>query len=98
VLRRVLSADFPRKDSGAAHEHDHRRTQTRSRATRAPPLDRGRCGTHTRQQKRTKSDLVRDILRRHTGAELFREARRRMKPYAEKAGYLTDEEFFRDFS
>jgi predicted transcriptional regulator len=52
----------------------------------------------SRQQKRTKSELVRDILRRYTSAELFQEARRRMKPYAERAGYLTDEEFFRDFS
>ncbi len=52
----------------------------------------------SRQQKRTKSELVRDILRRYTSAELFQEARRHLKPYAERAGYLTDEEFFRDFS
>lgn len=51
-----------------------------------------------KQQKRTKSDLVRNILRRYTTVELFEESRRRLRPYAEKAGYLTDEDFFRDFS
>jgi predicted transcriptional regulator len=51
-----------------------------------------------RRQKRTKSELVRDILRRYTTIELFGEARRRLRPYAEKAGYLTDEDFFRNFS
>jgi predicted transcriptional regulator len=51
-----------------------------------------------KQQKRTKSELVRDILRRYTTAELFDEARKRLKPYAAKTGYLTDEDFFRDFS
>jgi len=51
-----------------------------------------------KRQKRSKSEVVRDILRRYTTVELFDEARRRLKPYAEKAGYLTDEDFFRDFS
>jgi predicted transcriptional regulator len=51
-----------------------------------------------KEQNRTKSDLVRDILRRYTTVELFATARKRLQPYAEKAGYLTDEDFFRDFS
>ncbi|HXC41062.1 MAG TPA: ribbon-helix-helix protein, CopG family [Burkholderiales bacterium] len=51
-----------------------------------------------KEKNRTKSELVRDILRRYTTAELFSVARKRLQPYAEKAGYLTDEEFFRDFS
>lgn len=51
-----------------------------------------------KQQKRTKSELVRDILRRYTAIELFEESRRRLQPYAQRAGYLTDEDFFRDFS
>lgn len=45
----------------------------------------------------TKSHLVREILRRYTTVELFAEPRRRLKPYAEKAGYLTEEHSFRDF-
>ncbi|HET9701864.1 MAG TPA: CopG family transcriptional regulator [Burkholderiales bacterium] len=51
-----------------------------------------------KRQKRTKSELVREILRRYTSVELFEEGRRRLRPYGEKAGYLTDEDFFRDFS
>lgn len=47
-------------------------------------------------QHRTKSDLVRDVLRRYTTVELFELARQELRPYAERAGYLTDEDFFRD--
>lgn len=49
-------------------------------------------------QHRTKSELVRDILRRYTAAELFVQAREELRPYGERAGYLTDEDFFREFS
>jgi predicted transcriptional regulator len=49
-------------------------------------------------QQRTKSELVRDVLRRYTSVELFGLAREQLRPYAEQAGYLTDEDFFRDFS
>ena len=49
-------------------------------------------------QHRSKSDLAREILRRYTTIELFEMARRELRPYAEKAGYLTDEDIFRDFS
>lgn len=49
-------------------------------------------------QNRTKSELVRDALRRYTSIELFALAREQLRPHAEKAGYLTDEDFFRDFS
>ncbi len=51
-----------------------------------------------KSQKRTKSEIAREMLRRYTTVELFEEAYRRLRPYAEKAGYLTDEDFFRDFS
>ncbi len=49
-------------------------------------------------QQRTKSELVRDVLRRYTSVELFGLAREQLRPYAEQASYLTDEDFFRDFS
>ena len=48
--------------------------------------------------KRTKSEIARDMLRRNLALEAFEEARRRLVPLAEKAGYLTDEDIFRDFS
>jgi predicted transcriptional regulator len=51
-----------------------------------------------KSQHRTKSEIARDMLRRHTTIELFRMARKELMPYAEKAGYLTDEDVFRDVS
>lgn len=47
---------------------------------------------------RSKSDLVREMLRREAALEELRQTRTLLKPYAERAGYLTDEEFFRDIS
>lgn len=47
---------------------------------------------------RTKSELVRELLRRQAALEELRQTRRQLMPYAERAGYLTDEDFFRDFS
>lgn len=49
-------------------------------------------------RNRTKSDLAREILRRNLALDAFDEARRRVLPLAEKAGYLTDEDVFRDIS
>lgn len=49
-----------------------------------------------KERHRTKSDLARDMLRRHTTIELLALAREKLVPYAERAGYLTDEDFFRD--
>ena len=48
--------------------------------------------------QRTKSDLVREMLRREAALTELRQSRALLKPYAERAGYLTDDDFFRDFS
>lgn len=48
--------------------------------------------------RRTKSDLVREMLRRETALAAFEQARAVLVPLAEKAGYLTDEDVFRDIS
>lgn len=50
------------------------------------------------EQQRSKSELVREMLRRETALAELRRTRQLLKPYAERAGYLTDEDFFRDFS
>lgn len=47
---------------------------------------------------RTKSDLVREMIRKQTALEAFRRARSMIVPAAERAGYLTDEDVFRDVS
>ena len=49
-------------------------------------------------QHRTKSDLAREMLRKRIAVERFRELRRKALPLAEAAGYVSDEDIFRDVS
>ncbi|EQD57344.1 transcriptional regulator, CopG family [mine drainage metagenome] len=49
-------------------------------------------------QHRTKSEVARELLRRHILVRQLDETRNRLRPYAETAGYLTDEDFFRNIS
>ena len=51
-----------------------------------------------RRLGRSRSDLVRDAVRRQIAVLRFEDARRRLLPYAEAAGYVTDEDVFRDVS
>ena len=51
-----------------------------------------------RELRRTRSDVVRDALRRQLRLLRFEKTRRRLVPYAEAQGYLTDEDVFRDVS
>lgn len=52
----------------------------------------------SRRQDRAASDVVRESLRRYLAVEEFRAIRSRALPLAEAAGYLTDEDVFRDIS
>ena len=47
---------------------------------------------------RTRSEVAREALRRQLAIAQFQEFRRRIMPLAEAAGYLTDEDVFRDVS
>lgn len=47
---------------------------------------------------RTKSDLAREMLRRQIAIRRFQALRAQAIPYAEVAGYLTDEDVFQDVS
>lgn len=49
-------------------------------------------------QRRSKSDVAREMLRRATTLEMFELARKELQPLAQKAGWLTDEDVFRDVS
>ncbi|MHB8255021.1 MAG: ribbon-helix-helix protein, CopG family [Acidiferrobacter sp.] len=49
-------------------------------------------------QHQTKSEVARELLRRHIAVRQMEETRNKLRPYAEAAGYLTDEDFFRDIS
>ena len=51
-----------------------------------------------KQTGRTRSELVRDALRRQLSMLRFERLRRRALPFAEARGYLTDEDVVRDIS
>jgi len=51
-----------------------------------------------KQTGRTRSELVRDALRRQLAVLRFERLRRRALPFAEARGYLTDEDVARDVS
>jgi len=50
------------------------------------------------QVGRTRSDVARDALRRQLRLLKFEGLRRKILPFAEARGYLTDEDVFRDVS
>ena len=47
---------------------------------------------------RTKSDVIRDALRRQLAVAILDEVREELVPLAEKRGIFTDEDVFRDLS
>lgn len=47
---------------------------------------------------RTRSEFVRDALKRQLAVAQLEDLRRRIMPFAEAQGYLTDEDVFRDVS
>lgn len=51
-----------------------------------------------RKTGRTKSEVAREALRRQLLIQRFRSLRQEIMPYAEAAGWLTDEDVFRDVS
>ena len=50
------------------------------------------------RKHRSKSDLAREILRQQLTIEKFRGLRAQAIPYAEQAGFLTDEDVFQEIS
>ena len=51
-----------------------------------------------KKTRRPKSEIVREALRRQVAFQQFRQLRKQTLPFAEAAGYLTDEDVFRDVS
>lgn len=47
---------------------------------------------------RSRSDVIRDALRRQLSILMFEQLRKEALPFAEARGYLTDEDVFRDVS
>ena len=51
-----------------------------------------------RRSGRSRSAVIRDALERQLALDQFADLRRRIVPFAEARGYLTDEDVFRDIS
>jgi predicted transcriptional regulator len=51
-----------------------------------------------RRSGRSRSDIVREALRRHLALLRFEQLRHRTMPFAEARGYLADEDVFEDVS
>jgi len=62
-----------------------------------PELER-RLARVARRTGRSRSEVVRDAVRRQLALAEFADLRRRIMPLAEAQGYLTDEDVFRDVS
>jgi predicted transcriptional regulator len=52
----------------------------------------------SQEEHKAVSDIVRDSLRRHVAIRKFRGLRRRILPFAESQGLLTDEDVFQALS
>jgi len=52
----------------------------------------------SRRDGRTRSDVIRDALRRQLSILMFDQLRKEVLPFAEARGYLTDEDVFQDVS
>jgi predicted transcriptional regulator len=52
----------------------------------------------SREQSKPISDIVRDSIRRYVAVERFRALRRKVLPFAEAQGFLTDEDVFKAIS
>jgi predicted transcriptional regulator len=62
-----------------------------------PDLERLVART-ARRTGRSRSEVVRDAVRRQLALAEFQDLRRRVMPLAEARGYLTDEDVFKDVS
>jgi predicted transcriptional regulator len=51
-----------------------------------------------RRSGRTRSEVMREALKRHLSQLRFEQLRRRVMPFAEARGYLTDEDVFKTIS
>jgi predicted transcriptional regulator len=52
----------------------------------------------SQEQNKPVSDIVRESIRRYVAVEKFRALRKKVLPFAEAQGFLTDEDVFRAIS
>jgi predicted transcriptional regulator len=65
---------------------------------RIPSDLQSRLEKFCKRQHRSASDVLRESLRRFLVAEQLREIREDLRPHAEAAGFLTDEDVFKAVS
>lgn len=65
---------------------------------RIPPELQRKLQKLCRQQHRSASDVVRESLRRYIAAQQLRDAREKLRPFAQAKGFVTDEDVFRAVS
>ena len=52
----------------------------------------------SQEQNKPVSDIVRESIRRYVAVERFRALRKKVLPFAEAQGFLTDEDIFKEIS
>lgn len=62
-----------------------------------PPMEAA-LASLAKATHRSKSDLAREMLRRQLAVRSLQTLREKALPHAEAAGYITDEDVFRDVS
>ncbi len=72
--------------------------KTSALTIRLDPILERQLARAARRTGLSRSELVRDALRRQLALAQFEDLRRRIMPLAEARGYLTDEDVFRDVS
>lgn len=65
---------------------------------RLPDDLREQLDTLSRDENKPVSDIVRESLRRYVAVERFRAIRKKILPFAEAQGLLTDEDVFKALS
>ena len=83
---------------GSVRRHTLYDMKTSALTIRLDPELEKRLERAAERSGRTRSDIAREALRRQLALTQFEELRKRMMPFAEAAGYLTDEDVFRDVS
>ena len=54
--------------------------------------------TVTKAEKLSKSDIIRDAIERYVALKRFQQLRKKVLPFAEAEGLVTDEDIFRTIS
>ncbi|MBK9216435.1 MAG: ribbon-helix-helix protein, CopG family [Chloracidobacterium sp.] len=72
--------------------------KTSSLTIRLDPITERLLKSVAKRSGRTRSDIARDALKRQMAVLQFEDARRRVMPFAEARGLLTDEDIFKVIS